>query len=342
VTLHITHTADSDLDISLIGPDGTTVGLSSDNGGTASDYGSDCASDATRTTFNDSALTAITAASAPFVGVFRPEQSLSVFNEKFGSAVNGAWRLRVADDTAGGGGSVRCWSLVLSPTACNNAGGGCESCPEQRIIHGLLGVGSQSQDGRLALNGGGSVCGAAKVCPGVLGAGVARHFDSYVFENGESNACISVALTADCQLASATYRNTYNPANLCQNYLADGGTSLAGGTVVYSFNVAARARFVVVVNEVNPDTGCEYKLTVTGGSCRPWLVVTPVPVGLVGLDWSSAAIGYRLERTNVLRNPSTPPWIPVTTQPTIVGGRFRFVDTISLPPTNSFYRLRKP
>ena len=34
VSLHITHTADSDLDISLIGPDGTTVNLSSDNGGT--------------------------------------------------------------------------------------------------------------------------------------------------------------------------------------------------------------------------------------------------------------------------------------------------------------------
>src|SRR6185369_15950362 len=43
VALHITHTADSDLDISLIGPDGTTVNLSSDNGGTASDYGTDCA-----------------------------------------------------------------------------------------------------------------------------------------------------------------------------------------------------------------------------------------------------------------------------------------------------------
>ncbi len=36
VSLHITHTADSDLDISLIGPDGTTVNLSSDNGGTSS------------------------------------------------------------------------------------------------------------------------------------------------------------------------------------------------------------------------------------------------------------------------------------------------------------------
>src|SRR5206468_11414649 len=39
VALHITHSADSDLDISLIGPDGTTVDLSSDNGVTDSDYG---------------------------------------------------------------------------------------------------------------------------------------------------------------------------------------------------------------------------------------------------------------------------------------------------------------
>ena len=42
VSLHITHAADSDLDISLIGPDGTIVNLSSDNGGASANYGADC------------------------------------------------------------------------------------------------------------------------------------------------------------------------------------------------------------------------------------------------------------------------------------------------------------
>src|SRR2546425_2645828 len=71
VSMHITHTADNDLDISLIGPDGTIIDLSSDNGGTASDYGTDC-TDAARTLFIDSAATSIISGAAPFVGSFRP------------------------------------------------------------------------------------------------------------------------------------------------------------------------------------------------------------------------------------------------------------------------------
>src|SRR6185503_14850697 len=54
VSLHITHTTDHNLDLSLIGPDGTTVDLSSDNGGTLQDYGISCGI-LDRTTFDDDA-----------------------------------------------------------------------------------------------------------------------------------------------------------------------------------------------------------------------------------------------------------------------------------------------
>src|SRR6185436_3010746 len=54
VSLHLSHTADDNLDISLQDPAGTRIDLSSDNGGTLDDYGTSCA-DSDRTTFLDDA-----------------------------------------------------------------------------------------------------------------------------------------------------------------------------------------------------------------------------------------------------------------------------------------------
>ena len=82
-------------------------------------------------------------------------------------------------------------------------------------------------------------------------------------------------------------------------------------------------------------------LSVDGGSCRPILNVTRIPSNRVDIDWTTAAPGYLLERTNVLRNPS-PAWPVVPGTPSMSGGRFHVIDNIALSPTNSFYRLRKP
>jgi autotransporter-associated beta strand protein len=270
VATHITHAAASQLDISLLAPDGTSVDLSSDNGGSLANYGSGCI-DEGRTVFSDLASTAITTAAAPFVGTFRPEQTLAGFNEKTGAAVNGVWRLRVADDTLGTVGTVRCWSLFLSPTTCTDGGGGCESCPDNRTIRGVLGPGSLTQTNQLNRNLTASICGVNKACPGsVAGSPTNRFYDAYTFENGDTNACISVTLQASCDLFCAAYANAYVPPNVCQNYLADAGISSAqtGGTNAFSFNVGPGARFVVVVNGINSDDFCGYTLTVDGGDCR--------------------------------------------------------------------------
>jgi autotransporter-associated beta strand protein len=128
ISLHLSHTTDDNLDISIEDPDGTSVVLSSDNGGTLDDYGTSC-TDADRTIFNDSALIPITAASAPFRGTFRPEQPLSAYRGKFGGDVNGTWHLRTSDDTAGGLGTLHCWSITIFPSACQPGGGECEDCP---------------------------------------------------------------------------------------------------------------------------------------------------------------------------------------------------------------------
>src|SRR5204862_2830316 len=120
-----------------------------------------------------------------FEGTFQPQQPLSTFNEKVGSAANGTWRLHIADDTQGGVGSLRCWSLLISPAACADGGGACESCPENRVIHGTLGNGSLVQTNRLFRDADNSVCGLPKACPGLTGVLGNRAYEAYTFENGE-------------------------------------------------------------------------------------------------------------------------------------------------------------
>ena len=110
VSLHITHTWDEDLRISLVGPDNTTVNLSTANGADLDNYGSGCAA-ASRTRFSDSAINYIVTAAPPFVGEFRPEQALAAFNGKSGAAANGTWRLRIQDVVSPDTGALQCWSV---------------------------------------------------------------------------------------------------------------------------------------------------------------------------------------------------------------------------------------
>ena len=110
VRLNITHTYDGDLDIFLIGPDGTEVELTTDNGGTGENFDD--------TVFDDEAATPITAGSAPFAGSYQPEGSLATLN---GLAATGDWTLRVTDDAGGDTGTLNSWSILLTL-----AGGSCE------------------------------------------------------------------------------------------------------------------------------------------------------------------------------------------------------------------------
>ena len=114
VSFHIVHPWDNDLDVFLVGPDGTVVELSTDNGADGDNYGTSCAS---RTTFDDAAETPIIDAAAPFTGTFRPEESLSAFSGKSSTAANGTWRLRVTDDGLQDAGTLECWSLVITTGA---------------------------------------------------------------------------------------------------------------------------------------------------------------------------------------------------------------------------------
>jgi subtilisin-like proprotein convertase family protein len=127
VSLHLHHTFDGDLRIGLVAPDNTLVFLALNRGGAGHDYGTACSPDASRTIFDDAAVTPIASGAAPFVGTFRPDQSLATFNGRSDSAVNGTWQLRIIDDFPMDEGTLNCWSLLLQPAVCADGGGQCST-----------------------------------------------------------------------------------------------------------------------------------------------------------------------------------------------------------------------
>lgn len=105
VQLDITHSWDSDLDIFLIAPDGTSIELTTDNGGSANNYSG--------TLFDDEAATLVTSGVAPFAGSYQPEGLLSDLD---GAVADGTWVLEITDDSTIEAGILNTWSLTIEYT----------------------------------------------------------------------------------------------------------------------------------------------------------------------------------------------------------------------------------
>lgn len=103
VCLDMTHTWDSDMNFTLIAPNGTTLDLSSGNGGSGDNYFGTC--------FDMTGLNGpITAGVAPFTGSFLPEGA-GGFGVFAGSTFNGAWTLEMTDLVGGDPGNLLNWSI---------------------------------------------------------------------------------------------------------------------------------------------------------------------------------------------------------------------------------------
>lgn len=337
VSLNLSHTATEDLDIALRAPDGTIINLSSDNGGTADDYGTDCV-DGARTVFDDAAPTSITAGAAPFVGTFRPEQALSAFIGMTGSNVNGTWRLIINDDSGGAVGTLRCWSLFISPTECSPGGGECSTCPG--LFTGSLSIPDGIQTGRLTREGFGSTCASPKDCPGLEHA-LARNYNVYNFTNESSSAqCVYMSIHVHDaeQTFIAAYLGSFNPANPCDNYLADPGFSTSG-TVGGSFIIPANSAFAIAVSQVDAGSAStNYTLVVSGLECRPVLDIDPLAANRVRVHWPTSAAGYQLEASDILPGSA---WWAITNVPSVIDGRYSITNQTTTS-TNLFYRLNRP
>lgn len=108
VCLNLTHTWDSDLNVFLVAPDGTSVNLFSGVGGDGDNF--------TNTCLNQSAITSINAGSPPYTGTFKPQETLGNVNN--GQNGNGLWKLRIIDTYAfADTGSVLSWSITFGNNA---------------------------------------------------------------------------------------------------------------------------------------------------------------------------------------------------------------------------------
>lgn len=103
ICINLTHTWDSDLNIYIIAPDGTTSALVMGMGGANDNY--------TNTCFNAFASQSITAGTAPFTGTFRPMGEIGRVNN--GQNGNGTWKLRVVDSYPADVGTMISFSVTF-------------------------------------------------------------------------------------------------------------------------------------------------------------------------------------------------------------------------------------
>jgi hypothetical protein len=147
VEIDLNHTWDSDLSISLISPMGTSLDLSSGNGGSGDNY--------RNTIFMDGAPS-ITTGVAPFTGTFQAEGG--TFAATFaGQPINGNWTLSICDGAGGDGGTLLSYCINFSeilgnpPTiicpgdiVINNAAGTCGA------VANYVGIALDDEDGNIS------------------------------------------------------------------------------------------------------------------------------------------------------------------------------------------------
>ena len=157
-------------------------------------------------------------------------------------------------------------------------------------FNGSLATGDAQQTARLGRDGSPSGCAAAKGCPGALGAGP-RLFDLFSFpNNGGATACLKIDLTAGCNpstnpIMAGAYLDSFDPSNLCTNYLGDPGGSPAPSNS-FSVNVPAGHTLILNVHEISAGLqGCSsYSGQVSGffdntpgnGACPACVLTTSV------------------------------------------------------------------
>jgi hypothetical protein len=129
---------------------------------------------------------------------------------------------------------------------------------------------SGTQAGRVTRLSPASTCAAPETYPGTADT-TPRTYDAYTFVNNGPATCVTFNVDTACAgtnfVFPVAYLGSFNPANIAQNYLGDGGVS-PSPSVNFSVNVPENASVVLVVSEVTGGAGCPaYDVVVSGLSC---------------------------------------------------------------------------
>jgi hypothetical protein len=184
------------------------------------------------------------------------------------------------------------------------------------VVNGSIVGGDPTMAGRMFRDGIPSTCAAPKVCPGPFDA-APHHYDSYTFTNTTgSTQCVTV--TTDAMTCVGTnfifvqaYLGSFDPNNLCTNYLADVGGS-PNPVAPFSFDLANGQTVVIVVNEVNQDAGCAgYSVTIEGlcGGGTP----TPTPTATATATPTATATATPTATPTATATATPPPPTPTPT-----------------------------
>jgi hypothetical protein len=199
-------------------------------------------------------------------------------------------------------------------------------CTGSTQVQGSITGGDPGHADFLDVQGSASACGTAQGCPGTGSDPGPYHYDNYTFTNSSgSSRCITVDVNATgcgtLGIVVAAYLTSFNPNNLCANYLADTGGTAIGGNTTFGFDVPAGATFVLDVEEWQPNIGCgSYSLTINGLTCAGTATPTVTPPA---------------QATNTpTRTVTTPPQATATATATATPCLITFND---VPPGSTFY-----
>jgi hypothetical protein len=148
----------------------------------------------------------------------------------------------------------------------------CAGGPSQAIPPNTLDPTDPVATDRMGRTGFPSTC-EGKACPGGIGGNpTTRYYQKFNFRNDVGTpGCFTVHLNAQAggstDLVSTAYQGSFDPNNLCKNYLGDSGISGLGSTethVDYSFVVPGNSDFVIVVSTTDQNTSSEFSGSVSG------------------------------------------------------------------------------
>jgi len=122
VSFWVTHTFDADLAISLVGPDGTTVDLTSNNGGGGANFGTSCGA---RTVFDDAARHVNHSRNGALRGHVPPRASAVRLRGQVRRGCERDLEAPHSDQDLADVGTLQCWTLTITNQVCTPGAGPC-------------------------------------------------------------------------------------------------------------------------------------------------------------------------------------------------------------------------
>jgi len=207
-----------------------------------------------------------------------------------------------------------CGTPTPTPTASPTATPSCTPT----VVMGSIDSSDPTQNDRLFRSAIPQTCPATTSCA-VFGDGQQHHYDSYTFQNTTgSTQCVTVDTNTACTgtnfIFTAAYLGSFDPNNICTNWIGDSGGS-PNPDQPFQVEVADGQTMVVVVSEVTANAGCAgYTVTITGlcgggggtptptptaspsctagGTPGPWTAGSPYPALIVRYGFAQTAMHF--------------------------------------------------